>query len=213
MSAAPEPVVPSDEAEWDDAVVEAPGPQPDLEAFRLRLRTLREKAIRAGLLPARGPAAPPAAIPPAEPPPAAPVVATPLAELPPVSPAFEVPPGATVKERLERFAAWAQARLGGGQLLMIDEYGDLLWGPQAPSGLVLSTLMAWNAASRASVPASAQEPRMLHQHLANGDLLTVLPCPTRLGLLQLAVVQGRALDETEAVLLRQTLTALMEVRD
>lgn len=124
-------------------------------------------------------------------------------------PAPEKSPG-SVGEKLDVFADWVKRLLGGGELLMVDEFGGLLWGPQAKSGLVLSTLMAWNAAIRASAMSACNRRDVTEQILPKGETLTVIAAPTRLGLIQVAVVRQGALSQEQAGLIRQTLKAVME---
>lgn len=124
-------------------------------------------------------------------------------------PVPEKSPG-SVGEKLDVFAEWAKRLLGGGELLMVDEFGGLLWGPQAKSGLVLSTLMAWNAAIRASAMSACNRRDVTEQILPKGETLTVIAAPTRLGLIQVAVVRQGALSQEQAGLIRQTLKTVME---
>ena len=123
---------------------------------------------------------------------------------------FEVPNG-SIAQRLDAFAFWAKSRLGDCELLVVDEYGDLLWGPRAKSGLVLSTMMAWNAAIRASAQAASGTPQTLHQSLASGNTLTVIPCSTRLGMVQVALVRGFMMLDAEVDLLKRGLSAAMDM--
>lgn len=127
-------------------------------------------------------------------------------------PQAEVPvsPAATVKERLEAYARWAGQKWGAQELLIVDEFGDLLWGPPKKSGLVLSTMMAWNAAIRASAQAASGVVQIRQQMLPAGESLTLIPCSTRLGLLQIALVKAQAPWENETVSLRETLQQVMD---
>ncbi len=122
----------------------------------------------------------------------------------------EVPSG-SVGERLDFFASWTKSLLGECELLLVDEYGGLLWGPQTKSGLVLSTMMAWNAAIRASAMSACSRPDTIVQTLANGASLTVIPAETRLGMIQIALVRPSAPLDSEVALMRQTLNAVMDV--
>ena len=193
--------------------------------FRERLRALRERAISAGLLTPTRVAAlvdetPQEVIELAvvedalaalAPPPLAetfPPVAQPPAAVD--DPGFQATQG-TIADRLDAFAAWAVEKLGGGEILVVDEYGCLLRGPQEQSGLVLSTLMAWNAAIRASAQAASAypQPQPQQQQLPTGETLTLIPCQTRLGMIQVAVTRPLSLTEAETTLLRQALAAAM----
>ncbi|MCW0219347.1 MAG: hypothetical protein OJI67_13560 [Prosthecobacter sp.] len=213
---------------------------PDLSAFRQRLQAIREKAITAGLLTPQTAPSPPAAeaappTPPTEvsaseptPEPAqeipaleqpanlleesspAPAAAEPVFT-PPPPPQIPIDPGASVKERLEAFAQWAALRWEPSELLIVDEYGDLLWGPPKKSGLVVSTMMAWNAAIRASAQAASGMTQTHQQSLNTGETLTIIPCQTRLGLLQIAVIKSLAPTDSEITTLREALAEVMNI--
>lgn len=122
-----------------------------------------------------------------------------------------VGPGASVKERLEAYARWAEQTWGPAELLIVDEFGDLLWGPPRRSGLVLSTMMAWNAAIRASAQAASGIGQIRQQLLPAGESLSLIPCPTRLGMLQIALVKQQTPLEAETGSLRATLAGVMNL--
>ncbi len=121
--------------------------------------------------------------------------------------------GASVKDRLDAFTAWADSQWGPGDLLVVDEYGDLLLGPLKKSGLVLSTMMAWNAAIRASAQAASGISQVMQQTLATGETLTLIPCKTRLGLLQIALVKTQAPQDHEISELDAALAEVMDLPD
>lgn len=139
--------------------------------------------------------------------------------LPPAPPApayvpqphVQIQSGASVKERLEAFAAWADQKWEQAELLVVDEYGDLLWGPPKKSGLVLSTMMAWNAAIRASAQAASGVIQTHQQILPMGETLTLIPCQTRLGMLQIAFVKMKALQEHETAMIQEALAQVMDM--
>ena len=234
-------VVPQESTEAAEPLVsDQPGTEagteaelPDLSAFRQRLQAIREKAITAGLLTPQTAPSPPAAeeappTPPTEasaskptPEPAqeqpanlpeepSPAAAEPVFT-PPPPPQIPINPGASVKERLEAFAQWAALRWEPSELLIVDEYGDLLWGPPKKSGLVVSTMMAWNAAIRASAQAASGMTQTHQQSLNTGETLTIIPCQTRLGLLQIAVIKSLAPTDSEITTLREALAEVMNI--
>jgi hypothetical protein len=51
---------------------------------------------------------------------------------------------------------------------------------------------------------------LLHQRLATGDHLTALPCPTRIGLLHIAITGDHALADEHVPELRQALITAVE---
>jgi hypothetical protein len=188
----------------------------DLDLFRARLQAIRERAMNAGLLPGDAPA-PSAAEPDSLP--AAEVVESfeerPGEETPPVSEATSSwtpyrPSGNSVSERLDGFASWAQPLMHGSHLFVIDDQGDLLWGKSSHQELVVTTVMAWVAFSRMSGVLAFERVPLLHQRMATGDHLTALPCPTRLGLLHIAITGGHAVADEHVPELRQALIAAME---
>lgn len=129
----------------------------------------------------------------------------------PPQPTIPIAPGASVKDRLDAFAEWATGKWSPNQLLVVDEFGDLLWGPTKKAGLVLSTMMAWNAAIRASAQAASGAAQVLHQSLTTGEALAVIPCQTRLGTLHLAVVQVHIPSDYEITCLRDSLVEVMDI--
>jgi hypothetical protein len=169
---------------------------PEVARIRDRLREVRERAEAAGLL--KRPVPPLAAVVA----PVAPVVMevaetmAPKVEeevvMPEVGVAeeegyFEVPVGSVV-ERVEAFSQWAHLRLDPGELVLLDEHGDVLWGAQAKGALILSAMMAANALSRSSAVGACQVGReVVRQVLSSGGQLAVLSCDTQAGLIHLAV--------------------------
>jgi hypothetical protein len=126
------------------------------------------------------------------------------------TPAFEIPHGSR-DVRLAAFAAWARKVLheNGGHVLVMSDDGEVLWGGEAKAGLVLSTMMAWGAAIRASAMSACETPPVIHQPLASGNVLTVIPCETTGGMVHAAVAAPAGLTHEQAHLLRGALCAAM----
>jgi hypothetical protein len=207
----------SEEEEMEGARPELVGPE--VARIRDRLRQVRERAEAAGLL--KRPIAPLAA-----------VVAEATkgvekvnegAEVDPVwAPAeagrvdqqgeadeyFEVPVGSLV-ERVEAFSQWAGRRLQPGELVLLDEHGDVLWGVLAKGALILSAMMAANALSRSTAAGACQAERpVVRQILNSGGQLAVLSCETQAGVIHLAVEHpSRIVDDFEMRLLGQALVS------
>jgi hypothetical protein len=217
-----EPVVHAEVPEPPAAVPQAPAESSsdshrDLDLFRARLQAIRERAMNAGLLP--GEAAEPR---PAEP--DSPPVTEEEVDMAEEHPEDETPPasdeapswtpyrpsGNSVNERLDGFASWARPLMNGSHLFVIDDQGDLLWGQSLHQELVVTTVMAWVAFSRMSGVLAFERVPLLHQRMATGDHLTALPCPTRLGLLHIAITGDHALADEHLPELRQALIAAME---
>ncbi len=196
---------------------EAPA-HPDLEDFRSRLQAIRERAMGAGLLPAPVVRYPEETHEDEEPefedeepseyhPPvmeAAPEVPQSSAWQP-----FE-PQGSSAMERLASFAAWAEPNLRQSELFVIDDQGDMLWGSSSHQELVLTMVMAWVASSRMSAVFAFNHAPLLRRAMASGGHLLAIPCPTRLGLLHLAITSAQPLSDEHLPDLRRGLIAAME---
>jgi hypothetical protein len=133
---------------------------------------------------------------------------------PPPSPGslyFEVPLGSIV-ERLQALAAWIQQRHQPKTLFLLDESGDLLWGRQAHTPLILSALMAAKAAQRARATSAWLTPHILaHQTLATDRILSIVSTPTAAGTIHLALEMPTALTEADARILSQAIRSTIEV--
>ena len=203
VAAATEPVLP--------APVETA--HPDLQDFRSRLQAIRERAVGAGLLPGAAAAPEPEEMEVEDEPEEAAVEAAELeTEVVSTNPSWMPfkPIGNTVAERLESFAAWAQPQLGWNELFIIGDQGDLLWGQSIHQGLVQTTVMAWVATSRMSAVFAFDRAPLLRRQMANGEHLTALPCPTRLGLMHIAIMSPQPLSDEHVPELRAALISAME---
>lgn len=125
-------------------------------------------------------------------------------------PAFEVPSGSR-DVRLAAFAGWARQLLqeDSGHVLVMSDDGEVLWGGEAKAGLVLSTMMACGAAIRASAMSACKTAPVIHQPLASGNVLTVIPCETSVGMVHAAVAAPAGLSNEQAARLRAALCAAM----
>ena len=126
------------------------------------------------------------------------------------APHFEIPAGPR-ETRLAAFASWARQVLNGdgGHVLVMSDDGEVLWGGEAKAGLVLSTMMAWGAAIRASAMSACETPPVIHQTLASGNVLSVIPCETAEGMVHAAVAAPAGLTHAQAQLLRGALCSAM----
>ncbi len=203
---APPEVVPavmpilSDESEpyaVDEPVHESAPVETPMVDFRSRLQAIRERAIRAGLMPSHQPISE-----------VVEEVVVPEVVMPKSLPPFEAMAG-SVSERIDAFASWAQPALDQSELFVVGDQGDLLWGQSAHSGLVLSAIMAWGATSRMSALSACETPSPLRQVLATGSHLIVIPCATRLGVMHIAITGAVSLPDMHLPALRQALIAAM----
>lgn len=222
---------PETEAEDEYAGPEQPLHNPaaalPLSRIRDKLRAIRQRATEAGILTRVSeavsvepePEMKPAATPPADEGGenadagmgmAATEMAVLLPATLPQTPAFDLPPGSR-EERLSAFAGWAKQVLHeeGGHVLVMSDDGEVLWGGEAKAGLVLSTMMAWGAAIRASAMSACETPPVIHQPLASGNVLTVIPCETAGGMVHAAVAAPAGLSHEQAGMLRGALCAAM----
>ena len=187
----------------------------DMNLFRARLQAIRERATNAGLLPGDNATLKTAErdkLPEEE---MARTEERPIEETPSASdeaPSWTSyrPSGNSMNERLEGFACWAQPLMNGSQLFVIDDQSNLLWGKSSHQKLVVTTVMTWVAFSRMSGVLAFERVPLLHQRLATGDHLTALPCPTRIGLLHIAITGDHALADEHVPELRQALITAVE---
>lgn len=182
-------------------------PHPDLQDFRSRLQAIRERALGAGLLPGTAPAAKAGEA-------RQDAVEKVESEIE-VEPAHSSrvpfqPSGRTMAERMTSFAAWAQPLLGWSELFVIGDQGDLLWGQSVHQRLVQTTVMAWVSTSRMSAVFAFDRAPLLRRQMANGQQLTALPCPTRLGLMHIAITSEQPLSDDHVPELRAALILAME---
>jgi hypothetical protein len=185
---------------------------PAVERIRDRLRAVREHAVAAGLL--RRAVAPPSGSLP---------VGSAFEQVAKVGMESEARPEATVDfkvregsiaERLEHFAQWTQVHFAASEVLLLDEQGDVLWGPEAKADLVLSVMLAARAATRSSA-ASALGARLAtslsHQDLGGGKgTLSVFSCATEQGLIIVGIERAAALCESAARELAAALEATVD---
>jgi hypothetical protein len=137
-------------------------------------------------------------------------------EVPPPVPrdaevSFEIPLGA-MPDRLQAFSEWAMRRVGTQEFLIVDSHGDVLWGRHVQAGLVVSTMLACTAALRSSAIGAAELLGVIEQPVPGEKKLSVIPCQTCYGLINLAIVRRETVEEPEAALLRRALIATIEAR-
>lgn len=180
--------------------------------FRSRLQAIREHAIRAGLISKQQPSAEVVAAAPVSMAPVSitPVTAVPVPEIvqPNSLPAFDATAGFQ-SGRIYAFASWALRVLGQSELFVVGDQGNLLWGQPARSGMVLSAIMAWGATSRMSAFSAFETAAPLRQVLATGSHLIVIPCATRLGAMNIAIISAQPLPDMHVPTLRQALIGAM----
>lgn len=136
---------------------------------------------------------------------------TPVVESQPenAAPPF-VPPALGLSDRLGALARWTCERLGTKELLLVDDYGDVLWGGHAQTPLVLSAMMAWHASQRGNAESAVSEPQRIDKQLTNGRALTVLPARTRYGIVSLAAIQEHPMTAADEKTIREALILAVE---
>jgi hypothetical protein len=135
---------------------------------------------------------------------AEPVVATQSVTAPFVVPALGL------SDRLNAFALWACERLNTQEVLLIDDYGDVLWGARATSPLVLSTMAVWQSAQRTAAESAGNELHRIDKDLEDGTALTVLSVRTRYGVVSCSAVLPSAMSEADEEALRTGLIPAVE---
>ncbi|MCE9519389.1 MAG: hypothetical protein K8R87_07550 [Verrucomicrobia bacterium] len=196
-------------------------PAPELEHIREKLRAIRSSAQDAGLLPVAKPAsggqeintpvpiAPartPVRIPPAPSPPSTLAVSdlpSPISHLPNSTPLL--PPGGTLTERLQIFMPWVQSVAPCEDILLVDDHGDLLWGGPSRADLALSVVLASGAGLQSGSEALTRSSVFIRSRLGEQKELSVLPCPTRYGMVTLALLNATGLSNEIVTSLREAL--------
>jgi hypothetical protein len=124
-------------------------------------------------------------------------------------PAFIVP-ALGLSDRLNALALWSCERLGSREVLLVDDYGDVLWGGHAQTPLVLSAMMAWHAGQRSTAGIACNEPERIDRPLANGKALTVIPARTRYGTVSLAAIQAEPVSAEDERAIHDALVSAVE---
>ncbi len=194
---------------------------PEIGHIREKLRLIREKAMSAGVI-----AAPVQKIEelPAEVSfeiPAVPVPRLPITislsrppEAPAPAPALKTAPflplGGPISERLAAFMKWSSQIVPCEDRLLMDDHGDMLWGGASRNELALSAILAVSASLRSAPQAMTRPAAVIHSRLSPNRELSVLPCPTRFGMVTLALLNAPAIDDETAAILRDALTLCIE---
>lgn len=220
IESAPQQEMPSTNTEEDEESFELPHAASALPLNRIRdkLRAIRQRAMEAGILVRANEIAPSPVVEEIQTtdvsnddnsvsePQAPSVTAISVSELP----VFEIPQGSR-EERLAAFALWTRRVLHehGGHVLVMNDDGEVLWGGDAKAGLLLSTMMAWSAAIRGNAVSACGKAAVIHQPLASGNVLTVIPCETSGGIFHAAVAAPTGLSDELALALCGALCAAM----
>ncbi|WP_038169001.1 hypothetical protein [Verrucomicrobium sp. BvORR106] len=198
--------------------------RPEVAHIRDRLKAIRDRAQAAGLLPP-APEVPPMPVPVAEEPPAAPVWAAAEAQ-PRLAPDFpslaqavasisdsdnppvlHLPEDGTMAERLEGYTHWAARLTRAEQIILMDDYGDLLWGNPETNDLILTAMLALNASSRSRIPGA---PAFLRSQLGQNRELHALSAATRFGTVTLALINPGEISVATTGLLQDGLVKSIE---
>lgn len=157
-----------------------------------------------------------------------PTAVAPVAEAPPTleapPPVEEPPPSLPVDnavpfivpalglgERLAALAEWTCERLGTRDILLVDDFGDVLWGGQEQTPLVLSAMMAWQSAQHSTAAVTTSNtPSRIDKELSGGRSLTILSTRTRYGVVNLAAIRTEPIAEAEAQTLQDALSRAVE---
>ena len=121
-----------------------------------------------------------------------------------------VPPALGLSDRIGALANWAISRLGTEEVLLVDDYGDVLWGGNQHTALVLAAMMAWHSAQRANAESACSEPERIDKEIGSGRHLTVIPVRTRYGNVSLAAICVTPINDDEARSVRAALRLAVE---
>lgn len=192
---------------------------PEIGQIREKLRSIREKAMSSGVI-----AAPVQKIEelPAEVPfemPAVSITRLPItisltrpaaAPAPTTKTAPFLPLDGPISERLAAFMQWSSQIVSCEDRLLMDDHGDMLWGGASRSELALSAILAVSTSLRSAPQAITKPVTVIHSRLGPNRELSVLPCPTRFGMVTLALLNAPAIDDETAAILRDALTLCIE---
>ena len=201
-------------------------PPPEIEHIREKLRAIRAKAMDTGVIAAPvqkvgesvaeaklelpvTPISPlPITISLALPPP--PPASTPTPSIPSPRHAPFIPIEGPISERLASFMQWASQIVVCEDRLLMDDHGDMLWGGASRSELALSAILAVSASLRSAPQAMTKPASIILSRLGPHRELSVLPCPTRFGMVTLALLNAPLVDDETAKTLREALTLCIE---
>ncbi len=201
-------------------------PAPAIEHIREKLRAIRNSAQDAGLMPiaktatiersdstaipvsdspAAGimPSRTPVRIPPAPQPVTESAAKIPDSHHPSSTPLL--PPGSSLTERLQCFIPWVQSVVPCEDILLVDDHGDLLWGGPSRADLALSVVLAAGAGLQSGSDALTRSSVFIRSRLGEQKELSVLPCPTRYGMVTLALLNATGLSNENVTSLREAL--------
>lgn len=205
---------------------------PEVAHIREQLKVIRDRARQAGLLPQAPPPPPP--VPPlATPSPAtmgstwAPAAAAPqtpdlpaiaqavasitevdVSAVSPFPPVLQLPEDGTLAERLEALSTWIAQITHAEQVIVMDDYGDLLWGNPDTNDLILTAMLALSASSRSQVPGEA--PSIHRSQLTGNRELHALQATTKFGSVTLALINARPFGDVAPSTLRDALLRCIE---
>lgn len=108
---------------------------------------------------------------------------------------FVLPAASTMAERLDTFTQWAGDLTQADQIILMDDYGDLLWGNPETNDLILTAMLALSASSRAQA-AELKGPGFLRSRLGTDRELYALPGNTRYGTVTLALINPTGTETT-----------------
>jgi hypothetical protein len=122
-----------------------------------------------------------------------------------------VVPALGLGERLAALAEWTCERLGTRDILLVDDFGDVLWGGQSQTPLVLSAMMAWQSSQHSTAAVTTSNmPSRIDKELSGGRSLTILSTRTRYGVVNLAAIGPEPIAEAEALALQDALSRAVE---
>jgi hypothetical protein len=125
-------------------------------------------------------------------------------------PTFQAPDRG-LTERLAALAQWACQRLQTQEVVLVDDFGDVLWGSPGHTALVLSGMMAWHSAQRANALQHMEQlSRRIDREMQGGQQLTIIPVRTRYGVVSLAAICPKIMEDADVDAIHQALAVAIE---
>ncbi len=190
---------------------------PEIDLIREQLRQLRQRAQKAGIIHPTG--EPPPQLPAENPPPVpeleitAPSAPAAPSEPPPepvaALPAFVIP-GSGLGARLASFQAWARDAFNTPNVMLVDEFGDVIEGKSVHADLVISGVMAWHSQHRVDPAQMMNDAQRIVRPLPDGQTANILPVRSRYGSVSVCIISNEPLTEAAVGETRANLLAAIE---
>lgn len=119
-------------------------------------------------------------------------------------------PEAGLGDRLQAVCSWAIACTGSDEVVLIDEFGDVLCGHSEQISLVLSALMAWQSGLRNDPMQALSAASSVERPMPDGRRIVFVPVRSQYGVVNLAMVRKAPLPEQMAATLAHALLGAID---